>query len=180
MEHLFQNIQAALNPNGATAVKVDYDLSYGYPKRALMVYGDVSYKNNTIVDSMHSFVPRSGPPETEYVNAKKLWESQRFHNYKFNIYWYGENENKVVYPLKVSVRDQVVVETRDGNNNVVLWYTPPTIDAIMVQIGRHLDANAPYVDVRYSKRGDPEGDFFILSNTEGFLYYRLDSWGYLS
>lgn len=180
VEDIFNYIRLALRPQnqgGAEAVKVDYDPDIGYPTKAVFIWiRNVSDETIT----MTAFEAKSGHPQVEYQNGRDLWTSQRIWTYKFVYFDYGPNPHGLVWPLSVSVQNQVVVECKQANGIVVnpRIFLPPTLDGFLDIIKRYLDQSAPYVDATYSKRGFPEHDLKILTWSEGFLHYDIHGFTY--
>ena len=166
---IFETIQAAIS-NPADSAFAIYDPIFGYPTRYQLQYG------NQITDkfeyAISGFIQEAGSPTEQYTQNRQVWASQRVYNYNFKYTEVGPNPNNIQWPLTVKVRNGSPAETLDNNGNRVTYLIPQTFDQYFDMIKRQLDANAPFVDNEYSKRGYMT-DMFMVTNTAGTINIKI-------
>lgn len=108
------------------------------------------------------------PEQGELELARSLWHAQGLTNYDFKYEQFDANPSNIVYPWTVTVVSGKP-SAKDGNNNQILWATPPDVTHIFDGIQDQIDANARHVDVQYeSSQGYPMSIYIIKANGEVF------------
>ena len=141
--------------------------------RALKVLDDLD--KNSATSSLRGGNQRQLTARIQDLNRyEALWKSKRIYNYGYTYTNLGSNNQHIVYPWSVTVRNQVQATGKDGNGNQILWKSngPQTMDELFSRIRKAFHDGVKIIEVDYNpSTGHPTSIYIVYNaNTPDATY----------